>query len=966
MSPPVFALEVWLRIRCALLALMLSIACTGAIANELDNPGFEGGNISPWQAWGGFNLSSGNARSGSFSVAVDSGSGGGATLAATPGAAYAFSGWGRTSGTSGSAVLFIKFFDSSWNELGQLDGPDSFASGWLQRSVTATAPASAAWVQVAVWNQSGNTLYLDDVSLTLVDGNGGGSTGGGNTGDTNLLQNRGFESGNVTGWQAWGNFYAVDNNSRSGGWAATSPAYNGGGVNLPATGGTTYTWSAWGKRTGSGWAGLQLRFFDSTWNLIGAAQQSDSFGASYGQQTITSTAPANAANIQVALWNGSTGDAYIDDISLTGGGNSGGGGSNGGGGNSASNLIPDGGFENGNTSQWQSWGTFNAATGGARSGNYAVLVPNNNGGGIFIDVTGSSNYVFSGWGKTGGGGWAGLLVKFFDASWSEVNTQLLSQSFSSSWSEQNISMTIPASAVRVQLSVWNSSGASLMLDDTSLVPGGDGSDSSGSGNTGGGNSGGGNSGGGNSGGGTGGSSGVQSSDPQITGSRYFVSPSGSGVSGNRNSPGNVNATIRKICDNSSSQIKGGDAVIFLDGQYLTSTFSLGFSADSNQPGHGGHAIAMVNRNCGGPAYVHLLAENQHRAVIRNNANWHNHSGGFDIRNSSYIWVEGFRIEGAFEYAVGFESGVSVGYGSHHAVVRKNQISYVGGGGIVANRGTHLRIENNEVTGAAGYHPYCASGISIFEPDNPAGYADDANGYSNYILGNKVYGTRTRAGCDSDANSSNGVASYDGNCIVLDQFAHHGYRKRTLIEGNLCVDNGGGGVHMYNSGDTDVLNNTIFASGQVSTEGGLSVSCVGSTVTSQNVRFASNLVHTFSGTALTATDYGLGCLRNVEHRHNIFVNKNPQASNIRGTTVALTSDASRLSDCSSSWNLQSVSTSQAGWANPRTNGSSSDFQLTAGAVGLNRGSCSVTPNSGVDFQGGSRISGGQVDVGAFEY
>lgn len=792
--------------------LFLAVMWPAAVPAELlDNGGFENGGIAPWQALGTADAQAGAGRNGTMAARVASGSGAGATLTATPGASYQYSGWGRTNGQQGGAQLFIKFFDSNWNVTGQQTDSTPFNTGWSQKTLQVVAPASAVWVQAAVWNSAGQPLYLDDMSLTIV-GDGGAEDSGGNGGQqgggSNMLTNPGFESGVALGWQGWSAFFA--------------------------------------------------------------------------------------------------------------------------------------------------------ATGQARSGAYSAHVPNNNGGGLFVPVTSPGNVQFNAWGKTSGSGWAGLIIKAFDSQWQVVTTERFSSGFTAGWSEQQVSLEVPAGAAHLQLSAWNGSGSTLYLDDLSLRLAG----SSQGGEAGGGSNNGGSDGGQDT--GTDQASGITLAGPSVTGTRYYVAPAGSGVSTNRAQPGAVTATVRRVCNGNGNAIGGGDAIVFLDGEYLTSQFSLGFSADANQPGHGGQAIAMVNRRCGGPGYIHLLAENRHQAVIRNDVNWTNHSGGFDVRNSSYIWIEGFRVEGINQASVPFEQGVSVGYGSDHAVIRHNRINRVGGGGIGINRATRIRVEYNDVQYAAGQHPFCASGISFFKADNPFGYGDDANGYSNYIVGNRVAGTRTRYNCDSDADPSNGVASWDGNCIVLDQFAEHQYNRRTLVESNLCVDNGGGGVHLYNSGYTDILNNTVYASGRVSLEGALSVSCTNQAVLTTNVRFANNLVHTWDGTPLTATDFGLGCLGAVEHRHNVFVSRNPQAGNIRGTTVSLTSDAGLLADCSSGWNLQSVGEGQVAWANPGTTGTADDFAIQAGSVARNLASCALPPALSTDHNGNPRQRGGRSDIGAFEY
>ena len=127
-------------------------------------------------------------RSGSFSLREDYDpsapepySQGLQVLPATPGMAYAFSGYARipfggmSYGTTG--VLLVGFWDASDNQLGNLvasPDPIGFWSPeevWLPLSLSATAPVGAVKLTAApvLWNPAaGNTLFWDDLSLTVV------------------------------------------------------------------------------------------------------------------------------------------------------------------------------------------------------------------------------------------------------------------------------------------------------------------------------------------------------------------------------------------------------------------------------------------------------------------------------------------------------------------------------------------------------------------------------------------------------------------------------------------------------------------------------------------------------------------------------------------------------------------------------------------------------------------------------
>ncbi|MGB7303453.1 MAG: hypothetical protein WBD13_04170, partial [Burkholderiaceae bacterium] len=418
-------------------------------------------------------------------------------------------------------------------------------------------------------------------------------------------------------------------------------------------------------------------------------------------------------------------------------------------------------------------------------------------------------------------------------------------------------------------------------------------------------------------------------------------------------------------------IKPGDSINFLDGVYLTSGFNMGYAADGTQAGHGGNGITMLDRNCGGPDYIYLQAENRHGAIILNDVHGQNHSGGFDFRRSSYISVDGFVVQGADTQTVPFERGVSVEDSSHHIVIKNNQLLDIGGGGINVTRSSHLSILGNEIRNAAGQHPYCGSAINLYQLSNANNLPDDASGYSNYVVGNRVFNTVTMPGCDANADLTDGVESHDGNCIVLDLFNQTQYTgNRTLVESNLCVANDGGGIHLWESGNTDVFNNTVFATGRKNYEGGLGVACA--IWPTENVRFANNLVHAF-GTAtasrnrvLVATDFGLGCLANIEHRHNVFINRDPVPGDIASVNINLTTDPADLADCQSDANLIGIATTDMGVVNPGIDPGSADFSLLSGvSLPVDLGSCVLTPQTATDISGLSRLQGGRHDVGAYE-
>jgi len=141
---------------------------------------------------------------------------------------------------------------------------------------------------------------------------------------SNLLSNPGFETGTRAPWEQWGTFSVVGGNAHTGAYAASVATSNGGGQFVEVTAGTEYTLRAWGKADGSGWTGINFKFFDAAWQWVGTEQVSGPFTATYGVRTISGVAPPGATRLQVGFYNSSDANLYLDDISVVAGAGSGG------------------------------------------------------------------------------------------------------------------------------------------------------------------------------------------------------------------------------------------------------------------------------------------------------------------------------------------------------------------------------------------------------------------------------------------------------------------------------------------------------------------------------------------------------------------------------------------------------------------------------------------------------------------
>lgn len=200
-----------------------------------------------------------------------------------------------------------------------------------------------------------------------------------------------------------------------------------------------------------------------------------------------------------------------------------------------------------------------------------------------------------------------------------------------------------------------------------------------------------------------------------------------------------------------------------------------------------------------------------------------------IENSSYLVFRGLELAGSATTDQRPTSGFEI-RASHHIRVTGNYVHDGGGGGIAANQSNHLDIDDNVVAGMSKWNTFQTSGIATFESQNIGG--GDESGYSIRIANNLVYGN------ENIAPPGKGQKITDGNCIIIDWHDKYGYQGTTLVENNVCYNNGGRGVHVFHSANVVAVNNTLYhnvQSSDLSEDGELSA------VNARNVAFRNNLV-----------------------------------------------------------------------------------------------------------------------------
>jgi parallel beta-helix repeat protein len=162
---------------------------------------------------------------------------------------------------------------------------------------------------------------------------------------------------------------------------------------------------------------------------------------------------------------------------------------------------------------------------------------------------------------------------------------------------------------------------------------------------------------------------------------------------------------------------------------------------------------------------------------------------------------------------------------------------------------------------------------------------------------------------------------DGNCIIIDYGDEHGYAGSTLIQNNLCYENGGRGIEATHSRNIVAVNNTLVNNLRHPDVDGGELTAAFST----NLTFRNNL----ASPSRPGKGYVNWDSSNVTIDHNVYIGQAPEATGAGDQVVPAA-----------------------------ING---DFTLMAGSPAINAGSAVLAP--AVDIRGTGRI--GLPDVGAYE-
>jgi parallel beta-helix repeat protein len=307
----------------------------------------------------------------------------------------------------------------------------------------------------------------------------------------------------------------------------------------------------------------------------------------------------------------------------------------------------------------------------------------------------------------------------------------------------------------------------------------------------------------------------------------------------------------------------------------------------------------------------------------------------------------FKIEGNHIKISGFEitstadgSGIHVGSGNHHTQILRNEIHDAGCGGVSGQETDYLQVESNIIYRNSFRSPFLCSGISIYQ----AVQSDSRPGFHNIIRGNTSFANENKR------SKADGTVT-DGNGIIIDDFRHTQGQKQllqytasTLVENNVVFDNGGRGIHIFQSDNVVVRNNTAFKNLKSSnlhgtTNGELSA------LFSSNIHFYNNIAYAANSSKKTlVNDYSSDNIwdYNLSYNGAIFFGSGKS----RGTL--------------GKHNLINVSPL---FINPSTSPSKANFRLQAKSPAINAGtSVNAAP---IDLTGKTRPAGSKHDIGAYE-
>ena len=334
---------------------------------------------------------------------------------------------------------------------------------------------------------------------------------------------------------------------------------------------------------------------------------------------------------------------------------------------------------------------------------------------------------------------------------------------------------------------------------------------------------------------------------------YYVATNGSD-SNNGTSASTPWATLQHAND---SNLSAGDCVNVAPGTYASGVL---LTSGGNLASRTGYVVYRCSQ-LDACTVTAVYSNNQNGSFV-----WKTNNNNQPM-TGNYIIIDGFTMTAAQETTYGQgvdlwdgnDSSPSATFSVHHVWILNSIISGYGQSGIQMNDGeyffvVHNTIFNNSRVGCGAQ----GSGISFAVLKALNGYVRTQDDSKNHILG--AIGTFNNAmeynilynnaitGCNSDS---------DGNNIIADTFNNAGstnvtYPGNTLIAFNVSFNAGGRGIHIFNSENITVANNTCYNSSLDPNDNGTYRPCIGD-LNSYNVNFINNIAYGIPGSGINAYD-----------------------------------------------------------------------------------------------------------------
>lgn len=282
------------------------------ISAGVRNAGFENG-FDGWSRWGdnnAFEITTNNGHSGkAFANAATATQ----IIPAEPNTTYTLSCYGKVSAAGVEGTIGVDFMRGTADNTAIQKGVAEVrftTTDYVQKTSTFTTPEGTNYIKIYMW--SGNYwTYFDDITLVKQEAV---------EPDFNpdvYLENTGFNN-NMDGWNDWGNTeWVATGATGSNGSIRVGTGDGGYGQTIAGVAGQTYKFSGWARVSDySDVAYYGVDCLDA--NDVKLAQfQLETSSQAFDHQTISFTAPAGTAKLQIYAWkNAGNGYAYYDDFSL--------------------------------------------------------------------------------------------------------------------------------------------------------------------------------------------------------------------------------------------------------------------------------------------------------------------------------------------------------------------------------------------------------------------------------------------------------------------------------------------------------------------------------------------------------------------------------------------------------------------------------------------------------------------------